>query len=134
MAKTAKEKMKDERMIESSGNVFADLGLPDAEILLRKSDLVIGLKKIMQERHLTQTKVAELTGVDQPTLSKLFGGSFSSITIDRLLSMLTKLGHKVAINVNDIPEKDLEAALLTVSFGHTERVTDGHPKASRVPA
>jgi predicted XRE-type DNA-binding protein len=120
MAKTAEEKMNDTRVIESSGNVFADLGLPDAEVLLRKSDLVIGLKKIMEERHLTQTRVAELTGVDQPTLSKLFKGSFSSITIDRLLSMLAKLGHKVSISVNDIPEKDAKEAPMTVHFGHPE--------------
>lgn len=112
--------MNDARVVESSGNVFADLGLPDAELLLRKSDLVIGLKKIMEARHLTQTRVAELTGVDQPTLSKLFKGSFSSITIDRLLSMLTKLGHKVTISVNDLPEGDAVEAPLMVSFGHAE--------------
>ena len=123
MARTTEEKMNDNRVTKSSGNVFADLGLPDAEDLLHKSDLVIGMKKIMEHRKLTQTRVAEITGVDQPTLSKLFRGNFSNITVDRLLTMLTKLGHKVTINVNDLPEIESNQAPLTVSFGHVQETT-----------
>ena len=123
MARTTEEKMNDNRVTKSSGNVFADLGLPDAEDLLHKSDLVIGMKKIMENRKLTQTRVAEITGVDQPTLSKLFRGNFSNITVDRLLTMLTKLGHKVTINVNDLPELESNQAPLTVSFGHVQEMT-----------
>lgn len=123
MARTTEEKMNDNRVTKSSGNVFADLGLPDAEDLLHKSDLVIGMKKIMEHRKLTQTRVAEITGVDQPTLSKLFRGNFSNITVDRLLTMLTKLGHKVTINVNDLPELESNQAPLTVSFGHMQEMT-----------
>ena len=123
MAKTAEEKLNDNRVTKSGGNVFADLGLPDAEDLLHKSDLVIGMKKIMERRKLTQTRVAEITGVDQPTLSKLFRGNFSNITVDRLLTMLTKLGHKVTINVNDLPESESNQAPLTVSFGHMQEMT-----------
>ena len=123
MAKTTEEKMNDNRVTKSSGNVFADLGLPDAEDLLHKSDLVIGIKKIMERRKLTQTRVAEITGVDQPTLSKLFRGNFSNITVDRLLTMLTKLGHKVTINVNDQPELESNQAPLTVAFGHVQEMT-----------
>ena len=123
MARTAKEKMNDTRVTRSSGNVFADLGLPDAEDLLHKSDLVIGMKKIMENRKLTQTRVAEITGVDQPTLSKLFRGNFSNITVDRLLTMLTKLGHKVTISIDDLPELESNQAPLTVSFGHVQEMT-----------
>ena len=123
MAKTAEEKLNDNRVTKSGGNVFADLGLPDAEDLLHKSDLVIGMKKIMERRKLTQTRVAEITGVDQPTLSKLFRGNFSNITVDRLLTMLTKLGHKVTINVNDLPEPESNQAPLTGSFGHMQEMT-----------
>ena len=123
MARTTEEKMNDNRVTKSSGNVFADLGLPDAEDLLHKSDLVIGMRRIMEVRNLTQTRVAELTGVDQPTLSKLFRGNFSNITVDRLLTMLTKLGHKVTISVNDLPELGSNQAPLTVSFGHGQEMT-----------
>jgi len=123
VARTTKEKVNDVRVTKSSGNVFADLGLPDAEDLLHKSDLVIGMKRIMEDRKLTQTKVAEITGVDQPTLSKLLRGHFNNITVDRLLTMLTKLGHKVTISVNDLPELGPEQALLTVSFGHTQEIS-----------
>jgi predicted XRE-type DNA-binding protein len=115
--------MNDTRVTRSSGNVFADLGLPDAEDLLHKSDLVIGIKKIMERRKLTQTRVAEITGVDQPTLSKLFRGNFSNITVDRLLSMLTKLGHKVTIHVDDQAEPESNQAPLTVSFSHVQEMT-----------
>jgi predicted XRE-type DNA-binding protein len=123
MARTTDEKMNDTRVTRSSGNVFADLGLPDAEDLLHKSDLVIGIKKIMERRKLTQTRVAEITGVDQPTLSKLFRGNFSNITVDRLLSMLTKLGHKVTIHVDDQAEPESNQAPLTVSFSHVQEMT-----------
>ena len=122
MVRRTKEKMNDTRVTRSSGNVFADLGLPDAEDLLHKSDLVIGMKRIVEDRNLTQTKVAEITGVDQPTLSKLFRGNFHNITVDRLLTMLTKLGHKVTISVNDLPETEPDHASLTVSFGHGQEM------------
>src|SRR5271170_2293390 len=115
--------MNDTRVTKSSGNVFADLGLPDAEDLLHKSDLVIGMKRIMEGRNLTQTRVAEITGVDQPTLSKLLRGNFSNITVDRLLTMLTKLGHRVTISVNDLPDPESNQAPLTVSFGHAQEMT-----------
>ena len=84
MARTTDEKMNDNRVTKSTGNVFADLGLPDAEDLLHKSDLVIGMKKIIEHRKLTQTRVAEITGVDQPTLSKLLLPFLSVVEVGRL--------------------------------------------------
>lgn len=50
-------KMNDVRVIESSGNVFADLGLPDSDLLLRKSDIVIGLRIVIEDRGLEASHV-----------------------------------------------------------------------------
>ncbi len=116
MAKKAEVKQDDERVTHSSGNVFADLALPDAEDLLHKSDLVIALRKVMEARGLSQTRVADLTGVDQPTVSKLLGGSLTSVTVDRLLTMLNRLGHNVTITVDDEPVSRAVDACVLVTF------------------
>jgi len=116
MAKRSEIAHEDERAIHGAGNVFADLGLPDAEDLLHKADLVIAIRKVMESRRLSQTKVAEVTGVDQPTLSKLFGGCLTSITVGRLLTMLNRLGHNVTICIKDLPEARPEDAHVLVTF------------------
>ena len=56
---------------ESSGNVFADLGLPNAEERKLKASIVIELHRLVKERGLTQIKAAKLIGISQPDLSNL---------------------------------------------------------------
>lgn len=85
---------------EGSGNVFADLNLPDAEELQFKSSLIGQIASIIEERGLTQVEAARITGMDQPTLSKLLRGRFFRCSTDRLFEMLNRLGRNVEVHVS----------------------------------
>jgi predicted XRE-type DNA-binding protein len=84
---------------KSSGNVFADLGLPRAEEALAKAELAQKIVDIIQARHLTQVQAAKLLDVDQPKISALSRGRLSGFSIDRLLRFLMLLGNDVKITV-----------------------------------
>lgn len=85
--------------IEGSGNVFADLGLPNADELLAKADLAIRITDILRRRRLTQIQAAEILGVDQPKVSALIRGRIAGFSIERLLRFLLLLGADVAITI-----------------------------------
>ncbi len=83
----------------SSGNIFADLGLPNSEDLLLKAQIVSEISRLMKLKKLTQAKAATLTGVAQPDLSNLLRGKFRGFSIERLLLMLTAFGRDVEVIV-----------------------------------
>ena len=96
--------MSDEIKIrQSSGNVFADLGLPDAEQLLAKADLAIEIARVIEERGLTQADAAEIMGVDQPKVSALVRGRLDGFSMERLYRYLNALGRDVEIVVRPTP-------------------------------
>jgi len=80
-----------------SGNVYADLGYPDAEEMLAKADLVSEIGRIIRARRLTQVQAAALMGIDQPKVSHLFRGQFRGYSVHRLMEFLTRLGRDVEI-------------------------------------
>jgi predicted XRE-type DNA-binding protein len=82
---------------ESSGNVFADLGLKNPEELLAKAELVHRITEIISERKLTQVRAAKLLGVDQPKVSALLQGKLDGFSTDRLFRFLNALGSDVEI-------------------------------------
>lgn len=82
------------RVTPSSGNVFADLGLSDADQLLAKADLAIEITRIIEERGLTQVEAAELMGVDQPKVSALVRGRLDGFSMERLYRFLNALGPR----------------------------------------
>jgi predicted XRE-type DNA-binding protein len=81
----------------SSGNIFADLGLPDAEEMLLKSAIVIELRRLVSERKLTQTAAAKLIGIGQADLSRILRGQFRGYSEAKLMRMLTAFGQDVEI-------------------------------------
>jgi predicted XRE-type DNA-binding protein len=83
----------------SSGNVFADLGLPNAEDRLAKAELARKVSEIIVARRLTQTEAAELLGVDQPKISALVRGRLQGFSLERLMRFLNVLGRDVEIVV-----------------------------------
>ena len=83
----------------SSGNVFADLGVMDAEEHLIKAGLVAKIDRILQKRGLTQTAAAEAMGIDQPKVSALLAGQFRGYSVERLMRFLVALGQDVEIVV-----------------------------------
>ena len=100
--------------IESSGNVFADLGLPDADQLLVKAGLVQQIANITAERHLTQVETARLLGTTQPKVSDLLAGKLSGFSLERLFRFLNALDRDVEIRVSPKP-RGREHARVTVA-------------------
>jgi predicted XRE-type DNA-binding protein len=92
-----------ETMIQSSGNVFADMGLPDAEELDTKVRLGAAINRIVARRKLTQAQVAELLGVNQPKVSALLHYKLEGFSVERLMRFLTALGHDVEIVIKARP-------------------------------
>ena len=82
-----------------SGNVFADLGLPDADKLKIKSGLVIEITKAMRKLGLTQKAAAERMGVPQPTVSAMLRGDFTNLSERKLMDCLNRLGYDIEIKV-----------------------------------
>lgn len=98
--------------VTSSGNIFADLGLPYPEQLLVKARLAAALQRSMSEMGLTQTAAATLTGIPQPKLSKILRGRFEGISETYITEGLRKLGHDVEIRVK--PRHDGIGAMLVM--------------------
>lgn len=89
----------DTRIVESSGNVFADLGLPNADEHMLKAQIVVQLRRLIEERMLTQTKAATLIGMAQPDLSNVLRGRFKGYSVERLMRLLTALDQDIEIRV-----------------------------------
>jgi predicted XRE-type DNA-binding protein len=79
----------------SSGNVFADLGLPNAEELGTKLRLCVVINKILEKRKMTQAEAARLLGVNQPKVSALKGYKLEGFSVERLMHFATALQHDV---------------------------------------
>jgi predicted XRE-type DNA-binding protein len=86
-----------------SGNVFADLGLPDAEESLAKAELASRIGEVIRQRRLTQAAAGELLGIDQPKVSRLQRGYLTNFSVERLMHFLTLLGRDVEIVVKPVP-------------------------------
>lgn len=88
----------------SSGNVFADLGLPDADKLQIKSGLTVEIAKAIHDRGLTQAEAAKRMGLTQPKVSSLLRGEFSNFSERKLMDCLNRLGYDIEIRVRKTPE------------------------------
>lgn len=84
---------------ESSGNVFADLGLPNPEQELVKAHLTLQIYRIIRDRGLTQVQAAKLLGIRQPHMSLLMGNRSGSFSVGRLKEFLAALGQNVEVRV-----------------------------------
>jgi predicted XRE-type DNA-binding protein len=85
---------------KSSGNVFADLGLPNADEHFVKAEIVLGIAARIKSKGLTQAEAAKLIGLAQPDVSKLLRGHFTGYSFERLFGFLTALGERVKIEVS----------------------------------
>ncbi|MGH7884374.1 MAG: helix-turn-helix domain-containing protein [Thermodesulfobacteriota bacterium] len=100
---------------KSTGNVFADLELDDADSMLAKAELASIILDIIEKRRLTQNQAAKLLGTDQSYISKLRKGSeLHKFTYDRLYNWLNKLDHSVVIRVKKISTNQNHGTVETV--------------------
>ena len=83
----------------SSGNVFADLGLPDAEQLKIKSGLVIEIVRVVRRLGLTQEEAGRRMWISQAKVSGLMRGDFSNLSEQKLMECLNRLGYDIEIKL-----------------------------------
>jgi predicted XRE-type DNA-binding protein len=95
---------------ESSGNLWADVGRPDAAEAYARSQLMRHITQILRARNLTQVQAAKLLGTTQPVVSDLMKAKLSKFSIERLFSFLEALGYDVEIVVH--PRKEMKRVSL----------------------
>ncbi|HZK82189.1 MAG TPA: helix-turn-helix transcriptional regulator [Humisphaera sp.] len=91
---------KEKTTTRGSGNVFADMGLPDADDLLAKANLALHIRRAIEARKLTQVQAARLLGLDQPKVPSIVNGRLDGFSTDRLMRFLNDLGCDVQIAVS----------------------------------
>lgn len=82
-----------------SGNVFADLGLPDADKLRIKTGLVVEIRRAMRDLGLNQLEAAKRMGISQPKVSGMMRGDFTNLSEHKLMECLTRLGYDIEIKI-----------------------------------
>jgi predicted XRE-type DNA-binding protein len=102
---------KEIKITHGSGNVFADLGLPDAEELQLKAGLIHEIRQTIARRNLTQREAARLAGIDQPALSKILSGKGLKCSVEKLFAIHNRLGNKIEVRV----QEDADARMLLVA-------------------
>jgi len=101
MAKSSAERS--EKIVQSSGNVFADLGFADADERQTKIRLALAINDVLQRRGLSQGKAAEQLGINQPKVSALSKYRLEGFSVERLMRFLTSLNKDVEIVIRNKP-------------------------------
>ncbi len=91
---------------ESSGNVFVDMGLEDADELLTRAKLGYAVRQILRQRQLKQREIAQLLEIKQPEVSNLMRGKYHLFSEGRLFGFLNKLDRKVTVHVERLHKGD----------------------------
>ena len=100
MGRNREEQLK---VTPSSGNVFADIGLPDPEEELTRAQLATLISRTIRRRRLTRAKAAALMAIDQPRVSALLNGRLEGFSSDRLMRLLMRLGQDIEVTVKPKP-------------------------------
>lgn len=108
----------EEKVTQGSENVFEDLGFANPSEELAKAKLVSAIAEVIASKKLTQTRAAELIGLDQPSVSKLLRGRTGGYSIDRLFDILNRLGQDVEIHIRPKPTEVTRAAKVSVAVAH----------------
>lgn len=90
-------------VVKSSGNVFADLGLSDAEERQTKVRLVVAINHLIERRRLSQAKAARVLGINQPKVSALSTYRLEGFSVERLMRFLVALDQDVEIVIRHKP-------------------------------
>lgn len=95
-----KDNEHDVQVLDSTGNVFADLGLPSSQEDMLKVNIARAITATIRKRDLTQTAAAAIMGVDQAKVSALLRGRLNGFSVERLVIFLVKLGRDVNITIS----------------------------------
>lgn len=100
------------RVKGGSGNVFADLGFPHPEQEELKARLTLQIYRTIRARKLTQVKAGEVLGITQPRVSSLMRGQSGNFSVERLMELLTALGHDIEISVRQTRKQHGEMSVV----------------------
>jgi predicted XRE-type DNA-binding protein len=99
MQMKVKRKANRKGVTQSGGNIFADIGLPNADQELLKAHLTLQIYRIIKDRGLTQSGAGKILGIPQPHVSALMRNRAGIFSVGRLIDFLTALGQDVEITV-----------------------------------
>ena len=91
--------MSKDGFVKSSGNVFEDMGLEDADELIIRAQLGRAVRSILEEKGGKQRELAALLGIDQAEISKLMNGKYHLFSEGRLVGFLNRLDRKVTVHI-----------------------------------
>lgn len=97
--KPRKKRLGNIEYTESSGNVFADLGIPNPEEAMAKAEIALKISDIIKKKKLTQAQAAKILKISQPKISLLLRGYLANFSLERLLRFLNDLGQDVYISI-----------------------------------
>ena len=98
-AKKIKTRASEPKFEVGGGNVFADLGLPNAGDRLTKARLAHQISVLIEDEGLNQAKAAQRLQIDQPKVSNLLRGRLSLFSTERLMHFLTLLDQEIVLTV-----------------------------------
>ena len=101
----------DTKVHDSSGNIFEDMKMHDADERLAKAELARLIRKEITHRGFTQSAAGELLGIKQPDVSDLMRGKLSRFSLSRLERFLNALGLEVRIQVGPCPSDKARAGI-----------------------
>ena len=101
-----------------SGNVFADMGLPEPQEELTKAQLASHIQQVIKRQRLTQVAAAALMGIDQPKVSALLNGRLANFFSERLMRLLTALGQDIDIMVRVKPRNRAQGRIRVLGEAH----------------
>jgi len=120
------------RFTESSGNVFADLGLADAGTRIAKAELARSITAIIQQRELTQRAAAQILEIDQPKVSAITRGRLGDFSLERLLMLVNRLGMDIDIAVSPNPEPSRPPRMIVHGVEEALAASDAQTHPERV--
>jgi predicted XRE-type DNA-binding protein len=100
------------RAQKSSGNIFADLGIPHPEQELLKAKLTLQIYRLIRSRNLTQAEAGKILGIKQPHVSTLLRNRSGAFSVERLMDFLTALGQDVEISVRPALKRHGEVSVV----------------------
>jgi len=92
--------MTTEHITPVGANIFEEFGLPDAENLKLRAQLMMEVRRYVEESNLTQAAAAKAMKTTQPRLNEVLKGKIGKCSIDRLVQMLAEVGRHVSIKVS----------------------------------
>jgi len=104
----------DIQFTRGSGNVFADLNLPEPDVALRKAELAVRLSQEIEARNLTQKQAGEILGISQGNVSDIVRGRVRGFSVDRLMGFLTRFKLDVDIAISEVKDPDRSVGRIAI--------------------